>query len=250
MNINEIMQFLVMAQEHSKPEHLISDLEHLLTGYKVPYYGVISQPKPSPDPISHVLAGRWPEGWPERYVERRYILIDPTIRYLPRATGGYAWQSTLASFEGNTQQGKMKKMLTDARRYGLKQGYVFPVHGPGGLTGNMTVGGDELELSPVEIALFEQVAKITLLELMKFYGQPQSASDNGQTEQAMPSDVTSRELEIVSYLADGLTSQEVAKILEISNHTVDWHINSLQEKFGAKNRQHTVATAFRRGLII
>ncbi len=250
MHINDIVQFLVMAQEHSKPEHLISDLEHLLKGYNAPYYAVISQPKPTPDPYSLVLAGHWPDGWPERYVERRYILVDPTIRYLPHATSGYAWNSTLAYFDNDAQQGKMQKMLTDARRYGLKEGYVFPVHGPKGLTGNMTISADEIELSPVEIALFEQVAKITLLELMKFKAQQQSSGDTEQVEHALPNAVTSRELEIVNYLADGFTSQEVANILEISSHTVDWHINSLQEKFGAKNRQHTVATAFRRGLVI
>lgn len=244
MGVNEILQFLVMAREHSKPQHLIADLEHLLAAYKISFYGVISQPKPSPDPISRVLAGRWPEGWPERYIEKKYILVDPTIRYLPRADGGFSWKSALKFFESNSQRNKMQKMLDDARTHGLSKGYVFPVHSPHGLVGNMTISGKDLDLSALEISLFEQAAKVTLLELLRMTqdGEQQFEDETGEA--------TARELEILTYLSDGLTSQEISDILNISSNTVDWHVNSLQEKYGARNRQHTVAIAFRRGLII
>ncbi len=244
MNINEITRFLVLVQEHGKPEHIVADLEQLLDRYKIPFYAIVSQPKPSPDLISHVLAGRWPQGWPERYIEKRYLLVDPTIRYLPHAERGYSWKTALAFFEENTQHSKMRKMLDDAKRNGLRQGYMFPIHSAKGLVGNMSVGGLDLDLSPVEISLFEQVAKLTLLKLLAFSGHTQ------KPEKMEAAEMTARELEILSYLADGRTSQDIANILNISNHTVDWHINSIQEKFRARNRQHAVATAFRRGLII
>jgi len=50
-------------------------------------------------------------------------------------------------------------------------------------------------------------------------------------------------------LANGLTSNEIAKELDISSHTVDWYINGLHEKLGANNRQHLIALAFRLALI-
>ncbi|MET3586707.1 DNA-binding CsgD family transcriptional regulator [Pseudorhizobium tarimense] len=53
---------------------------------------------------------------------------------------------------------------------------------------------------------------------------------------------------MVSHLAEGMTSNEIARELKISNHTVDWYINGLQNKMKARNRQHVVAIAFRRGL--
>jgi LuxR family transcriptional regulator len=61
--------------------------------------------------------------------------------------------------------------------------------------------------------------------------------------------MTRREMEILNYLADGLTSMEISKLLAISNHTIDWYINGIQDKLNAKNRQHIVALAFRYGLI-
>ncbi len=56
-------------------------------------------------------------------------------------------------------------------------------------------------------------------------------------------------MEVLALLAEGMTSNEIAKDLQISNHTVDWYINVIQEKFNAKNRQHVVAIAFRLGLV-
>lgn len=62
--------------------------------------------------------------------------------------------------------------------------------------------------------------------------------------------MTRREMEILNYLAEGLTSMEISKLLKISNHTVDWYMNGIQDKMKAKNRQNIVALAFRYGLIV
>jgi LuxR family transcriptional regulator len=69
--------------------------------------------------------------------------------------------------------------------------------------------------------------------------------------QPAPTDLklTHREMEALGCLSDGLTSPEIAGVLDISNHTVDWYMNGIQQKLQAKNRHHTVAIAFRLGLI-
>jgi LuxR family transcriptional regulator len=56
-------------------------------------------------------------------------------------------------------------------------------------------------------------------------------------------------MEVLNHLAEGMTSMEISRMLKISNHTVDWYMNSIQDKLNAKNRQHIVAIAFRNGLI-
>ncbi|MNE84027.1 Regulatory protein SdiA [compost metagenome] len=61
--------------------------------------------------------------------------------------------------------------------------------------------------------------------------------------------MTRREMEALNYLADGMTSNDISKVLDISSHTVDWYMNGIQEKLKGKNRHHVVAIAFRLGLI-
>ena len=246
MSLNAIVQFLVMGREHEDARTLIGDFEHLLKQYHIEYYGVLRQPRPHQDPMALVLAGKWPDRWPETYVGNRYVLVDPTIRYLGRATGGFRWKDARKALRTDPQSRRMDQMLKEAAKFGLEDGYIFPVHGRQGLLGNMTFGGRPVDLSPVEVSLFEQVAKLMFYELSRF-----SDKAAGKTAADAPADInlTRRELEVLHFLADGMTSQEIGKILNLSSHTVDWYMNGIQEKLNAHNRQHVVALAFRNGLI-
>lgn len=55
--------------------------------------------------------------------------------------------------------------------------------------------------------------------------------------------LTERELEVLQHLKQGLTSKEIASILEISKRTVDTHISNVCRKFGARNRLDAVLRA-------
>ncbi len=247
MSINAIVQFLVMGREHENPKTLIADFEHLLKQYHLEYYGVLIQPRPHQDPMTLVLAGKWPQRWPETYISNRFVLIDPTIRYLGRATGAFRWKDARKAFKADPQKRRMDQMFKEAARLGLEDGYIFPIHGRQGLLGNMTVGGPSVDLTPVEISLFEQVAKLMFMELLRFRNEAQQGDDEPEARPDVR--LTRRELEVLHFLAEGLTSQEIGKALNLSSHTVDWYMNGIQEKLEAKNRQHVVALAFRQGLV-
>ena len=48
--------------------------------------------------------------------------------------------------------------------------------------------------------------------------------------------LSSREMEIIGLVADGLTNQEIAEKLTISKRTVDNHVSNMFTKTGSKNR--------------
>ncbi len=48
--------------------------------------------------------------------------------------------------------------------------------------------------------------------------------------------LTSREVEVLGLLADGLTDREIADLLTISPRTVETHVSSVLHKLGARNR--------------
>lgn len=246
MSINAIVQFLVMGREHENPKTLIADFEHLIRQYRFEYYGILMQPRPHQDPMTLVLAGKWPPKWPETYIANRFVLVDPTVRYLGRAAGAFRWKEARKAFKTDPQKRRIDQMFKEAAKLGLEDGYIFPVHGRQGLIGNVTLGGMPVDMTPVEISLFEQVAKLMFLELLRF-----RVAGQGDQPQALPPEIklTRRELEVLHFLADGMTSQEIGKALNLSSHTVDWYMNGIQEKLEARNRQHVVALAFRQGLV-
>jgi DNA-binding NarL/FixJ family response regulator len=64
-------------------------------------------------------------------------------------------------------------------------------------------------------------------------------------EQAPPH-LTPRETEVLVAVSDGLSNKEIARRLEISLHTVKFHIESLLRKLGARSRAEAVAKGLAR----
>ncbi|NEJ70006.1 LuxR family transcriptional regulator [Rhizobium phaseoli] len=255
MNINLLIQLLIILEETSNPQAVVTELEQVIQECGFEYYGLRRHLPPNPaqqnpeqqnpELWAAALAGRWPPQWPQIYTAKKYVLIDPMVRYLAHAQRPFRWRESLAAFRTDAQKRRMEQMMVDAFGHGLEDGYIFPIHGRNGILGNLSLAGKPIDLSPVEIALFEAVARKSFWRLLELKDEAQAL------ETVLPADtpLTRREMEILHYLAEGMTSMEISKMLKISNHTVDWYMNGLQNKLKAKNRQQAVALAFRHRLI-
>jgi DNA-binding NarL/FixJ family response regulator len=63
-------------------------------------------------------------------------------------------------------------------------------------------------------------------------------------------ELTEREGEVLQLLAQGLANKQIALSLEISEHTVKFHVSSIYAKLGVTNRTEAVRRGARLGLII
>ncbi len=63
-------------------------------------------------------------------------------------------------------------------------------------------------------------------------------------------ELTPRETQVLQLLAEGLPNKVIASQLDISEHTVKFHINSIMGKLGAQSRTDAVMRATRSGLIL
>jgi two-component system, NarL family, nitrate/nitrite response regulator NarL len=61
--------------------------------------------------------------------------------------------------------------------------------------------------------------------------------------------LTSRELEVLRLVAEGLPNKQIALRLNISEHTIKFHINAIMGKLGVQSRTEAVVRATRQGLI-
>ncbi len=71
-----------------------------------------------------------------------------------------------------------------------------------------------------------------------------------QLDTAVIPDLTPREKEVLNLVAEGLTNKAIARQLDISDHTVKFHINALMSKLDAQSRTEAVVKATRFGLIL
>jgi DNA-binding NarL/FixJ family response regulator len=63
-------------------------------------------------------------------------------------------------------------------------------------------------------------------------------------------ELTPRELEVLQLLAEGLSNKAIGLQLQISEHTVKFHVNAILGKLGAQSRTEAVVRATRLGLIL
>jgi two-component system, NarL family, response regulator YdfI len=62
--------------------------------------------------------------------------------------------------------------------------------------------------------------------------------------------LTTRELEVLGMLAEGLSNRQIADRLRLSDHTIKFHISSILDKLGVSTRTEAVTAGLRMGLIL
>ena len=88
------------------------------------------------------------------------------------------------------------------------------------------------------------LAAIDPSELESLLGEPaaQALSE--------PGPLTARELEVLRMLADGVANKNIAWQLQISEHTVKFHVAQILAKLNAGTRTEAVTIGIRKGLIM
>jgi two-component system, NarL family, response regulator YdfI len=108
------------------------------------------------------------------------------------------------------------------------------------------------DISPDQLAAALHAAASGLIVQFPEYaiaGLPKpSAATRGLEELAEP--LTPREREVLQMLAGGLGNKEIAARMNISEHTVKFHVGSILGKLGAGSRTEAVSIGIRRGLVL
>jgi DNA-binding CsgD family transcriptional regulator len=81
-------------------------------------------------------------------------------------------------------------------------------------------------------------------------GAPVVAGAHASTPEstALIEDLSPREIEVLRFLVNGKTDQQIAEILFISRRTVATHLNHIYGKLGISSRAAAAAFAVRHGL--
>ncbi|MEV0647477.1 helix-turn-helix transcriptional regulator [Phytomonospora sp. NPDC050363] len=66
---------------------------------------------------------------------------------------------------------------------------------------------------------------------------------------AASSPLTPRQHEILAHLAEGLTTHQIARTLELSSNTIASHLQHIYRAIGANNAPHAIRIAMQAGLL-
>ena len=103
----------------------------------------------------------------------------------------------------------------------------------------LTLARSNEEISAAELS--ENAMRMSWLVHIAHEGMAHMVAAKRKAEQ--PILLTAREIEVLRWTADGKTSGDVGQIMNISERTVNFHVNNAVEKLGAANKTAAVITA-------
>jgi two-component system, NarL family, response regulator NreC len=92
-----------------------------------------------------------------------------------------------------------------------------------------------------EVYIYPSLAKLLVRDYL--------AQDQASASQEARQQLTAREQEVLAYLADGASNNEIGEILSISPKTVARHRENIMEKLNLHSRTELVKYAIRKGII-
>src|SRR5262249_14384234 len=91
-----------------------------------------------------IIASRWPSEFFMLYVEKDYARSDPLIRRSIQSHMPFEWQAVSYQADDNP---RVVELMQRAAEFGLKHGYLVPIHGPKGYEGCVSMTARKLDLS-------------------------------------------------------------------------------------------------------
>jgi LuxR family transcriptional regulator, quorum-sensing system regulator SolR len=204
-------------------------------GFEYCCYG-IRMPLPVSKPAVRIFDS-YPPGWMAHYQTSGFLDIDPTVRAGMRNTNLIVWPQTMYD--------EAPRLWSDALDFGIKVGVAqssWTAHGAFGLL-TMSRHAEPLSSTEVENLLLPAnwLSNLCHMRMGQFL--------ESKLVPEMSAPLTAREREVLRWTGEGKTSYEIGKILNISERTVNFHVNNILLKLAATNKVQAVVKAVATGLI-
>lgn len=184
-----------------------------------------------------VMVNNYSPDWQKRYHEAGYLSVDPTVLLGLKSQQPILWTETIFT--------DARDLWEDAKQYGLNVGWAQSCRDANGLGGMLSLSRSGEQLTQKELDLYE--TDMRWLVHVAHMALSKSLIKNGATKP--DSALTSRELEILKWTADGKSAQEISDILKIAKYTVEFHIKNAAHKLQAANKTAAVVKAVTLGLL-
>ncbi|WP_372612048.1 autoinducer binding domain-containing protein [Aquicoccus sp.] len=193
------------------------------------------------NPVSGTVQGfaNYRSDWVDHYTRKALHRIDPTLHFGRKSIAPVDW--------GRLERtAHFHSVFDDAPQFGMSdQGLTVPVRGPYGDFGLLSVTRDcpkhEWQSLKKKVMGNLQVAAVHMHDNVM-------QSDLGIATLHRPA-LSTREREILQWVAEGKSQQDIGDILSISHRTVEVHLRSGRSKLGALTTAQAVGRAISLGLV-
>jgi LuxR family quorum sensing-dependent transcriptional regulator len=233
----DLMATIESIQQQTSAESILDILRRAIASFGFDKFIISGLPDPGMDVRPFVLLSGWDPEWFERYTSRGYVHFDPVARHCFTTSRPFDWSEAPYDAESDLPA---KRVMDEAREFGMGEGFCVPVHMEGGMQGVVSLVGDTAHLH--EKARLE-------LHMLALYVHGRLRFLNTAKAPSGRRAITPREAEVLKWAALGKTAAEIADITGLTVRTVNQHCENAQKRLGTNNRLHTVVEAIRHKLI-
>ncbi len=183
------------------------------------------------------------EAWHRHYLEEEYDNIDSTLRFVYNNHLPIHWnlKQQLAQASSESE----RKMRQDSIDFGAKEGLSIPIHGAHNnfailLLVKMEKDNSNLRQQSLQHEFF--VASYLYFHFIQIHllnSAPEKKSFA----------LTQREIQCLLLIAQHYSVKQMAQYLELTERTVNFHIQKLNKKLGTKNKYQSLAKALENQLL-
>jgi DNA-binding CsgD family transcriptional regulator len=194
----------------------------------------------------HGIMLNYPEYWMKYYVEKNYESYDPVRRQMFVSSSSFMWKK-VTELPVLTQT--QVTLMNEAAEAKLYDGIGVPLRGPqGALAGVGAASSDGVGLDKNIMSYVNLISQQFYTAYLALEEQA-AVADGGEKKEAEFVFLSDREQEILKWCARGKTKWEIGQILNISQHTIDYHIRGAAKKLQTNNITLSVLKALHMGLI-
>lgn len=186
------------------------------------------------------IKSNYSEKWRAIYDQQKFAYIDPTVTHCLTSNIPLIWAND--TFIGE----KVIEVYEEARSHNLASGIIYPIHGPSGEFGLLSVISDAIKDPKYRKELVSIMPK---LAMFKDYAFESALKFLGSEMLEKKTQLSSKELEVIKWTAAGKTAWEIGKILNSSENTINYHMKNIRQKLGVTSKHQAIAKCIAFGLI-
>ncbi len=232
------LETLIASLQEASSRADLQDAVFLLRDHYCVDHVIYHSVNQSEEPYAALTYG---EDWVGRYIEKDYARIDPVVQGCYQRFHPVNWKQL--DWSGKAA----RSFLGEAISAGVgNQGLSVPIRGPNGQFAMFTVSAKAGDDSWKRFA----DDNLSDLLLVSHFMNQKALEFDGTEDRTLGRQLSPREVDALSMLANGQSRGQASEKLGISEHTLRVYIESARLKLGAQNTTHAVALALSHGLII
>lgn len=226
--------FIECAVTSHNQEVITARFAHVAEHLGFEYWSCCSHVDRSDPPEGAVILHNYPHAWEHECYDGGVYRVDPVLRYAERTLIPFHWDDPAFLNSIDEQQ---QAILMRARACGLLHGFTVPIHLPWSDTltkASCSVATTSTRLAP-ECYQVIQLISLYLYNAVSYHARHSHRVSTGP--------LSDRERQCLELVARGKSDWIIGQLLNISEHTVHRHIETVKRRLGVSTRVQAILRA-------